>query len=124
MRFESAKQQLDAADLVFEGQVINVAREKDRRSFWQRLKGERAVRRDVTTFQVYQTFKGDAGNTVALTHLGGDRSAACGLDFKQTEPFVVIAYESSDGTYSSSLCTQAQFGIDAFREASEVSASE
>ncbi|MEL6860698.1 MAG: hypothetical protein AAGL11_02585 [Pseudomonadota bacterium] len=124
MPFESAQAQLDSADLVFEGQVINVAREKDQRSLWQRLKGEPASRRQVTTFQVYQSFKGDPGTTIALTHLGADRGGICGIDFNQTEPFVVLAYESSDGTYSSSLCTQAQFSVEAFRAAAEVSASE
>lgn len=118
MRFETAEAQLAIADLAFEGQVINVAPERDRRPFWQRWLRERPVTRYVTTFQVYWSLKGDAGNTVALTHLGGENSAACGLDFEQTDPFIVLAYRNTDGSFGSSLCTQAQFSTAAFLEAS------
>ncbi len=122
--FSSAEEQLETADLAFEGQVINVAEEKDQRSFWQRWFGPQQTQRYVTTFQVYRSLKGTPGETVALVHLGAEKSAACGIDFNQTDPFVVLAYQSSDGTYGSSLCTQAQFSTEAFLTAAEAAASE
>lgn len=118
LAFESAEAQLEAADLAFEGQVINVAPERDTRPFWERFFSKPIQKRYVTTFQVYDVLKGDAGSSVTLTHLGAEQSAACGLDFKQTDPFVVLAYRRSDGSYSSSLCTQAQFSTEAFKSVS------
>lgn len=124
LRFDSAQAQLDAADIAFEGKVIHAGPEKDKRVFWQRWFRPLKTRRQVTRFHVYRSFKGDPDSSVAIVHLGAENSAACGLDFRQAEPIVVLAYRNSDGTYGSSLCTQAQFGAAAFETASVIAASE
>lgn len=128
--FNSAQEQISAVDLVFEGQVINVALEKDRRGVLQRVVswfggGNRArMRMTITTFQVNRAIKGDAGRNIAIRHLAGEYSATCGTDFPRGEPIVVLAYARAPGDYGASLCSQAQFTLDDYVAASEADAPE
>lgn len=118
--FETAEQQMSAVDLVFEGQVINIAQEKDRRSFWQRITGKRVTRRTITTFQVNRPIKGKPGRNIAIVHMSGEHSASCGTSFPTGRPLVVLAYKSFEGEYGTSLCTQAQFALDDYVAASQL----
>ncbi len=117
MGFDSADEQIASADLVFEGEVINVALQKDDRPFWRRLFSRPAMQRHITTFHVYRAFKGEPDNTVAVVHLGGEHGATCGVDFPQNQPSVILAYRRADGSFGSSLCTRAQFDVEAFERA-------
>lgn len=113
------------ADLVFEGQVINAAPEKDKRSVWTRMKrwfagtDAPATQRTITTFQVFRTLKGEIRGDAVIHHLSGEWSSRCGADFSRGAPIIVIAYSSSDGEFSSSLCSQAQFPVQAYLEAAD-----
>lgn len=119
---ESPEAQMEGADLVFEGQVINVAPEALQLTWWQKV--QRAVmgppefemRREVTTFQVSREIKGEAGRNIAIVHLPGEFSATCGTSFRSGETYIVLAYESSgDGLYSTSSCSRAAYPNEAYQ---------
>jgi len=116
---------MEKSDLVFEGQVINTALEKDPRSFWQRITGQAApTRMTLTTFQVYRAFKGEPDSSVLVRHLGGEHSAACGVSFKSSQPMIVVTYEDQEGRYTTSSCSQAAFPVEAFEAAAQADAPE
>lgn len=119
---ESAEKQMEYSDLVFEGQVINVAPEKLNLSWWQRVRRavfgppEFEMRNEVTTFQVNREIKGTAGQNIAISHLPGQFSATCGISFRPGETYVILAYKSADsGKYSTSLCSSAAFPNEAYQ---------
>lgn len=119
---ESAEKQIEGADLVFEGQVINVAPEKLDLSWWQRVRRavlgppEFEMRNDVTTFQVSRQIKGKAGRNIAISHLPGQFSATCGISFRPGETYIILAYKSVEsGVYSTSLCSSAAFPNEAYQ---------
>ena len=119
---DSADQQMQGADLVFEGQVINVAPEKLQLTWWQRVQRvvlgppEFEYRRDVTTFQVSREIKGKPGMNIAIVHLPGQYSATCGTSFARDETHVVIAYKGAeDGYFTTSSCSRAFFPNEAYQ---------
>lgn len=119
---ESAEKQIEYSDLVFEGQVINVAPEKLNLSWWQRVRRavfgppEFEMRNEVTTFQVVREIKGDASQNIAISHLPGQFSATCGISFRPGETYVILAYKSVEtGVYSTSLCSSAAFPNEAYQ---------
>ena len=124
--YDTAEEQLAAADLVFEGQVINVATQKDERSVWSRMRrwfaGTDAPQPEqtLTTFQVFRTLKGEVRGDVVIQHLSGDWSSRCGTDFARGAPIMVIAYLGDEGEFRSSVCSQAQFPVQAYLKAAEM----
>lgn len=113
---DSAKAQVEGSDIVFEGQVIKVAPEKLRLSWWQRIRRavlgppEFEMRNDVTTFQVNREIKGKAGQNMAISHLPGEFGATCGISFRPGETYVILAFETTEpGVYSTSLCSSAAY---------------
>lgn len=119
---ESAEKQMEYSDLVFEGQVINVAPEKLNLSWWQRIRRaalgppEFEMRNEVTTFQVSREIKGKAGSNIAISHLPGRYSATCGISFRSGQSYIILAYKAADtGTYSTSLCSSAAFPNEAYQ---------
>lgn len=120
---ETAAEQAEGYELVFFGTVIDTGEARDPRNVWQRnwdwLRGRSApdFRDTITTFQVDETFKGQPGRNIAIRHLGGAYSAACGVSFLRGRQQVILAYPRADGGYATSSCAMPQFSEDAYREA-------
>lgn len=123
LRAESAAEQAETYELVFLGTVIDTGAARDPRNVWQRnwdwMRGRPApdFRDTITTFQVDETFKGQPGRNIAIRHLGGEHSAACGVDFLIARQQVILAYPRAEGGYSTSLCAMPQFSQDDYRDA-------
>ena len=82
----------DRADAIFSGRVLE-----------HRPSPEAPDVRVRTTFAVTRRWKGAAGDTMHLK--GAASSAECGCQFLVGREYLVFAYRSSDGSYTTNICT-------------------
>jgi hypothetical protein len=65
-------------------------------------------------FNVRERFEGVSGNTFELV-TGWGECCDCSMDFKEGQEYFVVAIQSKDGTWSTSICTGtrlAEYAID------------
>lgn len=120
LRFESAAEQAQSAELIFIGRVIDSGPERDPRTRMKRLGDWWAgrpppVRGHITTFQVDEALKGTPARNISLHHLPSTLSSQCGIDFRRGQALLVLAYPRTEGGYGTSLCALPQFPTESFR---------
>lgn len=101
LRFQSAAEQMQKADLVFEGRVIRT----------ERIGRDRAA----TTFEVLDRLKGPMSRRLRVEH-GTETGAGCGVAFKRGEIVGVTAHRTRGG-WATSSCEKPQFDWREFRRA-------
>lgn len=120
LRHDTAREQVESADIVFVGRVIHSGPKADPRPLWRRIidwRGRDAPdhRHQITTFQVDASLKGAIEGDIAIRHLPGVHSATCGVDFDGRQRRVVLAWQRPEGGYSTSACHLPQFSEAEFR---------
>ncbi len=106
VRYRSAAEQLNSADLVFVGHAV--ASRVTVTSQW----GDEGV----TTFTMNEVIKGGSFGQVEIHH-GMGSSASCGITFPLHQQRLVLANRDGSGRWITSLCSEPQYALQEFRAA-------